>query len=125
MLRQRVASLMVRELPPETTSEIRQKLEEGENIEVSGYTVGGALIRDIESVNMNDMAGLCSGKIYWLENVSEPGQSMGVASRNAVEQLGRQDNEVEVHLFADPAIWLLHYRDLAPELLSLTNGLLV
>ena len=45
MLRQRVASLMVRDLPPETTKEIRQRLEEGEEVEIAGYLLGGPLIR--------------------------------------------------------------------------------
>jgi exosortase A-associated hydrolase 2 len=124
VLRQRVASLMVRDLPPETTKDIRQKLEEGQNVEVSGYTIGRSLVRDIESIDLAAMTDLCTGKIYWLEHVVESGKEIGVASRKAVEQLSKQGNRVEVHTFSDPPIWLIHERDFAPQLLAATSRLL-
>ncbi len=124
MLRQRVASLMVRDLPPETTAQIRQKLEDGDEVEISGYTVGRSLIRDIEGIEMAAMRGLCSGRVYWLEHVIEAGKEIGVASRKAVDQLVEQGNRVDVHTFSDPPIWLIHERDFAPQLLSATSRLL-
>jgi exosortase A-associated hydrolase 2 len=124
VLRQRVAALMVRDLPAETTAQIRQKLEDGENVEISGYTVGRALISDIEAIDITAMSGLCLGKIYWMEHVTEAGKEIGVASRKAVDQLVHQGNQVVVHTFSDPPIWLIHERDFAPQLLALTNGLL-
>lgn len=124
ILRQRVASLMVRDMPPETTKAIRQRLEEGEDVEISGYTLGGSLIRDIEGIDMLAMSGLCSGKIYWLEHVIEAGKEIGVAAGKAVEQLTRQGNKVEVRSFSDPPIWLIHERDFAPQLLAATDDLL-
>jgi hypothetical protein len=124
VLRQRVASLMVRDLPAETTKEIRQRLADGEDVEVAGYTVGGTLIRDIEGIDMAAMKSLCRGNIYWLEHVMESGKEIGVASRKAVDQLTQQGNRVEVYTFCDPTIWLIHERDFAPQLLAVTSGLL-
>lgn len=124
VLRQRVASLMVRDLPAETTKEIRQRLEDGEEVEVAGYTLGRSLIRDIEGIDVAAMSVLCAGSIYWLEHVIEAGKEIGVASRNAVEQLVRLGNKVEVSTFSDPPIWLIHERDFAPQLLAITGGLL-
>ena len=124
VLRQRVASLMVRDLPPETTREIRQRLEEGEDVEISGYTVGGSLIRDIEGIDLARMGGLCSGSIHWLEHVTEVGKEIGVTSSKAIEQLGQQGNRVAVHTFSDPPIWLIHERDYAPQLLAITGSVL-
>ena len=124
VLRQRVASLMVRDLPAETTKEIRQRLEEGEEIEVAGYMIGGSLVREIEGIDIGAMSDLCSGKIFWLEHVTEAGKEIGVASGRAVKLLSQQGGSVEVSTFSDPPVWLIHERDFAPELLAITNGLL-
>jgi exosortase A-associated hydrolase 2 len=122
ILRQRVASLVGKDLPPETTEEIRQRLEEGQNVEISGYLVGRGLIRDMERADPYAAGRLCSGKIHWLENVSEPGELISTGSGKAVARL-QENNGVEVQLFADPPLWQLHKRDTAPELLSVTQTL--
>lgn len=123
VLRQRVASLMVRELPAETTKEIRQRLADGADVEVAGYTLGGGLMDDIEAIDLQRAIKLCSGKVHWLEHVLEEGKAPGVACTRAVEQLVSQDNAVEVHTFCDPQIWQIHERDHAPQLLFATAGL--
>jgi exosortase A-associated hydrolase 2 len=124
VLRQRVASLMVRDLPPETTKEIRQRLADGEDVEVSGYTLSGALVGQIESIDVSLMSGLCAGTIYWLEHVTESGKEIGLASRKVVDQLSQQGNRIDVRTFCDPPIWQIHERDFAPQLLATTSGLL-
>lgn len=124
MLRQRVASLMVRDLPPETTKEIRQRLDDGEMVEIAGYIVGGVLINDIEAIDVESMSNICSGKIFWLEHVTGAGKEIGVASRRAVDSLSKSGASVEVFTFSDPPIWLIHERDFAPELLATTDSLL-
>lgn len=124
VLRQRVAALMVRDLPAETTKEIRARLERGEQVEVGGYVFGGQLIADIEGLDLEGMGGLCSGSIHWLEHVIEEGKNIGVAARKAVDKLVAQDNTVEVCTFTDPPIWQIHERDFAPQLLAATGSLL-
>ncbi len=124
MLRQRVASLMVRDLPPETTKEIRQRLEDGEEVEIAGYLVRGPLIRGIESIELGSMTDLCTGRVHWLEHVTEAGKELGVASQRAVDSLSGSGTAVDVHTFADPPVWLIHERDFAPQLLAVTEGLL-
>ena len=125
LLRQRVASLVGKDLPAETTQEIRQRLEEGEIVEVSGYLLGGELIRDMESADPFSGGKLCSERIFWLENSTEPGQEINTAAAKAVQKLEQQGNTVDVHLFNDPPLWQLNEREDAPELLAVTEGLLV
>jgi exosortase A-associated hydrolase 2 len=124
LLRQRVAALVGKDLPPETTGQIRALLEAGEKIEVSGYTVGDSLMSDIENCDLLGMETLCTGKIHWLENTSDLEQPVGTASLKIIDQLQDQHNNVEVHRFTDPPLWQLHKRDSAPELLEITAKLL-
>lgn len=124
ILRQRVASLVGKNLAPETTAQIRGKLVDGERVEISGYTVGGDLIQDIENLSLVGMTALCSGKIYWLENVSEPEMALTGATLKAIEQLKGLGNDVQVHPFTGPQLWQLHSRDSLPELISITRNLL-
>ena len=124
ILRQRVATLVSKELPPETTTEIRKKLSDGESVEVSGYTVGGVLMQDLESLSLADMKALCSGKIHWLENISEPDAALAGGTSKAIEKLNDLGNCVVVHTFTGAPVWQLHKRDAVPELISITRGLL-
>jgi len=125
VLRQRVATLMLRNLEPETTKDMRQKLDDGEDLEVAGYTLSGALVSDIEGIDVGSMTTqLCSGKIFWLEHTIEAGKEVSLPTRKALESLSQAGNTVEVSTFSDPPIWLIHERDSAPELLALSDGLL-
>lgn len=124
ILRQRVAALVGKNLAPETTAQIRTKLADGECIEISGYTVGGVLMQDIESLSLAGMTALCSGKIHWLENVSEPDAALTGATLKAIEQLESLQNDVQVYPFTGPQVWQLHSRDSLPELISITGSLL-
>jgi exosortase A-associated hydrolase 2 len=123
ILRQRVASLAGKNLPPETTAQIRERLSSGENVEISGYTVGGTLMDDIEKLSLADMTALCAGKIHWFENVSEPGEELTGATLKAIGQLKKLQNDVEVYPFTGPQLWQLHKRDTLPELISITSSL--
>lgn len=124
ILRQRVAALAGLNLPPETTATIRKRLADGERVEVSGYTLDGVLMQDIEQLSLTRMNGLCAGKIHWMECVAESGAALPAASAKAIEALQRQHNEVVTHVFSGPPIWQLHKRDSLPELLSLTGNVL-
>jgi exosortase A-associated hydrolase 2 len=124
ILRQRVAALAGKNLAPETTAQIREKLADGERIEISGYTVGGALMQDVESLSLTDMTALCSGKIHWLENVTETDAELTGATNKAIDQLKDLQNDVQVHPFTGPQVWQLHSRDSLPELISITSSLL-
>jgi exosortase A-associated hydrolase 2 len=123
-LRQRVAALAGKNLAPETTAGILKRLLDGECVEVSGYTVGGQLMQDVGSLSLTHMTALCSGKIYWLENVSEPGAELAAATSKAIAQLKSLQNDVVVHPFTGPQVWQLHKRDSLPELISITSSLL-
>lgn len=123
LLRQRVAALVNSDRPPETTAQIRGRLEAGECVEVSGYLLGAKLLDDIERIDITAMSGICSGGIFWLENVENLQDALSTASQKAVERLRNRDHEVVVRTFMAPPIWQLHKREEAPGLHAVTSGL--
>lgn len=123
LLRQRVAALVDSDQPPETTSEIKARLEAGECVEVSGYTLGARLLDDIERIDIGAMSDLCSGRIFWLENVESSQDALSAASQKAVERLRERSQDVIVRPFTAPPIWQLHKRDEAPDLHAVTADL--
>lgn len=122
-LRLRVAFLMDRGLPPETTEQMRVQLANQQPVVVSGYAIPAAIANAIDQLRITDPAGLSGCHIDWLENVSEPGKPLTIASQKAIEALRSKDNQVEVHPFTAPPIWQLHERDAAPDLLEKTAAL--
>lgn len=123
LLRQRVASLVSRGLPAETAKEIRQRLSEGENIEISGYVFGDKLLSGIENIELSEVGSLCTGKIVWLEHSDQLDRELGASARKMTESLKQQGNTVEILQFTDPPLWQLHKRDDAPQLLQLTGSI--
>lgn len=123
LLRQRVASLVGKDLPPETTQEIRQRLDQGEAVEVSGYILGGQLLGDIEQASSLAATRLCEGSIHWFEHTEEPGEAASAGTVKQIAQLQEDGNSVSLQQFSDPPLWQLHKRDAAPMLLALTGQL--
>lgn len=124
-LRLRVAFLMDRGLPPETTDQMRAQLSNNQSMVISGYAIPAAIANAIDPIRITDRAGLSGCHIDWLENVSEPGKPFAIASQKAIETLQSQGNKVESFPFTAPPMWQLHERDEAPDLLEKTTGIFV
>lgn len=121
-LRLRVAFLMDRNLPPETTEEMRAVLNAGHTLEVAGYPIAGPLARALDSTRMANFSQLADLVVEWFDLVSEAGKPLTPASQKAIAQLLEQGCTVNVTTFTGPPIWQLHKRDEVPELVALTTG---
>lgn len=122
-LRLRVTSLIDRDLPPETTDQIRKHLGSGNIVDVAGYPLSGHLTQSIEAQRIPAFTGIKDVTVQWFENVSEPEAELAPSTRKAVEGLLSQGNIVISYPFVDPPIWQLHKRDWAPNLLAGTTHL--
>lgn len=123
-LRLRVAWLMERGLPAETTDGIRATMADGTPVEVAGYLLAGDLAAGIDDARFPHGDSSLHGKrIDWLENAAEAGAPLSVAARRAVEQLQKLDAEVHATTFAGPPLWQLHKRDELPGLIEATCAL--
>jgi len=123
MLRQRIAMLSMRGLPAEKTADIRERLAQGEDVEIAGYRVSGKLLAELEAIDLTRMRGLCSGRIHWIEHVLERGREPGPATRKAIAELEALDNTIDQHTFTGAQIWQVANREPADELLAVSSGL--
>ncbi|MEW6677486.1 MAG: hydrolase 2, exosortase A system-associated [Pseudomonadota bacterium] len=120
-LRLRVAFLMDRNLPPETTDEMRAALAAGQTLEVAGYPIAGPLARDLDGVKLAQFTQLAGLTVDWCEQVSEADKPLTPASQKGIKQLTEQGCTVTAIPFIGPPIWQLHKRDDVPELVRLTS----
>lgn len=119
-LRLRVANLMDRGLPPETTESMRSEMQAGGKVEVAGYCVPGALASGIDACRLADLSGLCDLDIVWLEHASAADKPLAPPSQKAVARLVEQGCRVKAQVFTGEPVWQLHERASVPELLELT-----
>ncbi len=123
ILRARIAYLSGNSLPPETTEEMRSRLQCGDNIEVAGYVLGGKLAGDIDDMSMTSLASLSGVDIQWLQQTSRPDEPPSVAVQKVADQLVAQGNTVALTLFQAPQIWQLSERADCSQLLEKTSAL--
>lgn len=123
ILRQRIASLMEKGGEAETTSEIRERLNAGENIEVAGYILGGRLMSEIDSLEINSSSPPSPIRVFWLEHTLDPSMPIGPKSQKAIDRLKESGAEVISSVFSGPPVWQLHERDTCEDLLKKTRAL--
>ncbi|MDG1945212.1 MAG: hydrolase 2, exosortase A system-associated [Halioglobus sp.] len=123
ILRARIAFLSGMEMPPETTGEMRSRLEDGENVEVAGYVLGGTLAKDIDNLSASGLTGLSGANIHWLQQASASAERPSSGVQKVVDQLISQDNKVDVTLFHSPQIWQLSERADCRQLLDKTSAI--
>lgn len=120
-LRLRVAWLMERDMPAETTDGIRAAMASGTPVEVAGYMIAGHLAAGIDEARFPEGDTSLRGKrIDWLENSAEAGAALSIAARRAVDELQKREADVHSATFAGPPLWQLHKRDELPSLIQTT-----
>lgn len=122
MLRQRIAALMERGAPPETTTDIRTRLAGGETIEVAGYSLGGELISQLDQLDMAGMGDRVADAIIWLEHSMDGSGTPNPKTASTIALLEQAGTNVTYHSFTGPPIWQLHERDTCVSLLASTQA---
>lgn len=119
-LRLRIASQMVHAADRETTEQIRERLAQGEVIEVAGYPLTRSMSEGLAASAMSALAPPSGTRVGWIEIVAKPEQPLTVPSRRLIEQWRARDVPVTAEAIACPMIWQLHERAEAPELRAAT-----
>lgn len=88
----------------ETVTQLRNRLATGENIEVAGYELSGALVRQLDALELRSGLGRHLGKLHWMEVVRDPQQELP-APASACVTAQRESAAVEIHRFVGEPYW--------------------
>jgi exosortase A-associated hydrolase 2 len=124
-LRLRVAAAMDRGPDREATKDLRQRLLQGESLEVAGYQLAPALADSIASQQLQShIHRLSRLPISWLEVVSGEQTALTPASQRIVGILEQQGHPLAATTVSGEPFWAAPEITLAPNLLQVTDDLL-
>lgn len=121
-LRLRIAFLMDRNLPAETTDDMRNTLKNGGILEVAGYPIGGRLADGLDTLRLSNFTQLGGLPIEWFELVAEVGKPLAPGSQKTIQLLTELGCQVQTTTFCGPPLWQLHKRDELPDLIDATTN---
>ena len=104
-LRLRVAASMMEQDNKETVSGLRQRLRDGEIIEVAGYEMSQRLADQLENVRLKDLLGAGLGDLHWAEIVREAQSPLPGEAERTLTQVRSAGIEPHVHLSAGEPFW--------------------
>lgn len=123
-LRLRVAWLMERDLPAETTDGIRAEMAAGHIVEVAGYPIAGALAEGLDGARFPaGETALAGPRIDWFEHGADAEAQLSIAANRAIGQLQSWGAQVHAQVFTGAPLWQLHKRDDLPDLIARTTRL--
>lgn len=120
----RLAMLMDRGGARETTQQMREQLQQGQNLEVAGYEINPQLALAIDSKSLMDIGRLPETlKVDWFEALMDGQTEPGMASQKVLSKWRQLGSPVAVHPFTGVAFWQLYERGLTPDLLDKTTAI--
>jgi len=105
MLRLRLAAGLMGGGGKETAASLRQRLSDGDDLEVAGYRLSGALAAGIESLSLAQMALSGLERIDWLEVAPQSDRPLMPVSRRIVDAWAERDIPVDASVVEGDAFW--------------------
>jgi exosortase A-associated hydrolase 2 len=103
-LRLRVAASMM-EATRESVSGLRERLREGQCIEVAGYELAPTLAGDLEKLKLVDALDPRLGTLHWMELVRDPQGPLPAASEGCVRDGRSRGLEITVSTLTGEPFW--------------------
>lgn len=120
-LRIRLASAMMeKDQAKETMAEIKQKLTNGESVEVAGYELSSELYQSLNSLRLQTLVNETTPPIYWLELVSSEDKPIPVGSQKVIDQIQQRGNKLISTTAVGEPFWSLQEITMAENLLQAT-----
>ncbi|MGO4381886.1 hydrolase 2, exosortase A system-associated [Pseudoduganella sp. RAF53_2] len=102
------------------TAALRALLDQGESLEIAGYTLSAELAKAIDSMDATRiMPPLCP--IHWFEMVAEPGRPLPPAAARVLQTWQVNGADATGHAVPGPAFWASQEIAEAPALLQATT----
>ncbi len=102
------------------TSTLRDRLANGETLEVAGYDLAPDLAAAIDMLKAAELV-ITKCPVHWFEIVAEPGRSMTPAGIKVVNEWKRNEVDLRVHLVPCAPFWATQEISECPELVSATT----
>lgn len=124
-LRLRLAATMDKGENRQSTKALRERLAQGETLEIAGYHLAPDLASAIASRTFRDLAETNRAPtINWLEVTSDSSCAFSPASQKALDVLAQQSRVTTAKVVTGQPFWLAQEITLAPALLSATDDML-
>lgn len=118
----RLAMLMDRGEPKETTQQMRQQLRQGINLEVAGYIITPEFAEALDAKKLSAYQKI-EVPVHWFEAVIDADTGFSLSSQKLITAWQQCGTKVDTYTYQGPAFWQLHERELTPELLKKTTAL--
>jgi len=120
-LRIRIAAEMGQADGVRTTDQLRQQSARGDVVEVSGFEVGAALARRLDTLSLPSGAPPPGLQVDWFEVLADAESVVPKGNAKAAESLRGQGVAVNLVAVMGPAFWQVHERAVAPALVAATT----
>ena len=118
-LRLRVAASMMDQDKKETVKELRERLRNGETLEVAGYDISGPLVAGIDAVRLADIKTPGPADIHWMDVVREEKPPVPPTVK-AMDALRAQGHGVTYHQVMGDPFWSSTEIVRVPQLIART-----
>lgn len=105
MLRLRLASGLMGGGEKETVKELKQKLAEGECLEIAGYGLSGQLATDLESLTLAKNTPSNEVRIHWIELAPETGRELMPVSQKIVNDWREKGLVIDTTIVVCDQFW--------------------
>ncbi len=105
MLRLRLAGGLTAGGKKETASQLRQRLAQGEGLEIAGYRLSGRLAADLEGLSLKGMALGGVERINWIELAPEAERPLMPASQAVIAAWGEHRSGISTTVIACDQFW--------------------
>jgi exosortase A-associated hydrolase 2 len=121
-LRLRVAATMDKGAGKESTKDLRQRLSQGEALEVAGYELAPALAEAISPLKLQDLLATADPlPLDWLEVTAGEDAALAPASQDLVGALEQAGRRFTARAVKGESFWAIQEITLAPDLLAATE----
>jgi exosortase A-associated hydrolase 1/exosortase A-associated hydrolase 2 len=105
----------------ETTAALRERLREGETLEIAGYDLAPTLVSQLDEVDAELLTPQAGTNVFWVEIATQGGNQVRPVSRHLLDSWRQKGLDAESLVVQGDPFWMTHETALAPELLEATT----
>lgn len=102
---------------------LRQRLQQGESVEVAGYRLNANLIAQLDELKLLDIQFTCQ-QLYWIELVKQAGKTISPVADKILQQWRSQIPGIQSHSVVGDSFWATQEIATAPALLECSQSVL-